>query len=144
LLAQTAQTHGFHPEQFTRAELVEWIFACALLVVGLSLLTRPKFWITAIEPAARHPIVPLVTGLYALLVGLAVVSMHNLWVADSRVVITVLGWIALVSGVVLLIAPEAYAFVLRRLPVTPALVAFRGLVRIALGGAVMGYLLSQA
>lgn len=138
-LAQIADT-----EQFSRTELIEWIVSCALIVVGMSLLSRPKAWIEAFEPAARHPIVPLLSGLYATLAGLAVVSAHNLWVGDVRVVVTILGWVALGSGVVLLLAPEVYAFMLRKIPITPALMAFRGIVRIALGGAVMGYLLSQA
>lgn len=138
-LAQIADT-----EQFSRTELVEWIVSCALIVVGMSLLSRPKAWIEAFEPAARHPIVPLLSGLYALLAGLVVVSAHNLWVSDVRVVVTILGWVALASGVVLLLAPEVYAFMLRKIPITPALIAFRGIVRIALGGVVMGYLLSQA
>lgn len=138
-LAQIADT-----EQFSRTELIEWIVSCALIVVGMSLLSRPKAWIEAFEPAARHPIVPLLSGLYATLAGLVVVSAHNLWVSDVRVVVTILGWVALGSGVVLLLAPEVYAFMLRKIPITPALMAFRGIVRIALGGAVMGYLLSQA
>ena len=131
-------------EEFGRTELIEWIVSCALIVVGMSLLSRPKAWITAFEPAARHPIVPLLSGLYALLAGLVVVSAHNLWVSDVRVVVTILGWVALASGVVLLLAPEVYALMLRKIPITPALIAFRGIVRIALGGVVMGYLLSQA
>lgn len=131
-------------EEFSRTELIEWIVSCALIVVGMSLLSRPKAWITAFEPAARHPIVPLLSGLYALLAGLVVVSAHNLWVSDVRVVVTILGWVALASGVVLLLAPEIYGFMLRKIPITPALIAFRGIVRIALGGVVMGYLLSQA
>ncbi len=138
-LAQIADT-----EQLSRTELVEWVVACALIVVGMSLLSRPKAWIAAFEPAARHPIVPLLSGLYALLAGLVVVSAHNLWVSDVRVVVTILGWVALASGAVLLLAPEVYAFMLRNIPITPALIAFRGVVRIALGGVVMGYLLSQA
>lgn len=138
-LAQIADT-----EQFSRTELIEWIVSCALIVVGMSLLSRPKAWIEAFEPAARHPIVPLLSGLYALLAGLVVVSAHNLWVSDVRVVVTILGWVALASGVVLLLAPEVYALMLRKIPITPALIAFRGIVRIALGGVVMGYLLSQA
>jgi len=143
-ITTAARDFNAEMEQFTRAELVEWVVACALIVVGLSLLSRPRAWIDAFEPAARHPLVPLLSGLYALLVGLVVVSAHNLWVTDVRVIITILGWVALGSGVVLLLAPEVYAFMLRRLPITPALMAFRGVVRIALGGAVMGYLLSQA
>jgi hypothetical protein len=66
-----------------------------------------------------------------------------MWVADARVIVTVLGWIALAVGVILLLAPETYAALLRRIPVTPALIAIRGLIRLALGGVVMGYLLTQ-
>ena len=62
-----------------------------------------------------------------------------------------LGWVHEVEsveamaeiGVILLLAPELYAALLRRIPITPGLVALRGLVRIALGGAVVGYLLTQ-
>lgn len=44
----------------------------------------------------------------------------------------------------LLLAPEAYGLILRRLPITPQLVALRGLIRIVLGGVVLSHLLSQA
>ncbi len=126
----------------TRAELVEWFVGCALFVVGSSLLLRPRAWITAFMTLGPHPAVPLVGGLYALLTGLVVVLLHNVWVTDARVLVTVVGWIAVATGVVLLTAPEVYAVVMRKLPITPQLVALRGLVRMALGGIVLGYLLS--
>lgn len=129
--------------ELSRTELVEWIVSCALLVVGTSLLVRARFWMNAASTSLNHPLVPLFSGLYALLMGLAVVVLHNLWVADARVIVTVLGWMALAIGVILLLAPELYAALLRRIPITPGLVALRGLVRIALGGAVVGYLLTQ-
>ena len=127
----------------SRTELFEWIGSGTLLVVGTSLLVRARFWLNAAPAGLSHPLVPLFSGLYALLMGLAVVVLHNLWVADARVIVTILGWVALVIGVVLLLAPEVYAALLRRIPLTPRLVALRGLVRIALGGAVVGYLLTQ-
>jgi hypothetical protein len=129
--------------ELSRTELVEWIVACALLVVGTSLLVRARFWMNAASTSLGHPLVPLFSGLYALLMGLVVVVLHNLWVADARVIVTILGWVALTIGVILLVAPELYAALLRRIPLTPGLVALRGLVRIALGGAVVGYLLTQ-
>lgn len=126
------------------ARFVEWYVACALLVVGASLLSRPKVWINAISASASHPFAPLLWGLYALLAGLAVVMTHNIWVSDARVLVTAIGWLALAGGVLFLIVPESYAWVMRRIPITPQLVALRGLIRIAVGGAVLGYLLSQA
>lgn len=134
-------------QRFDRSEsiplFIEWFIACAMLVIGASLLTRPRVWIAAVTATAAHPFAPLLWGLYALLAGLAVVMNHDLWVADARVLVTLIGWAALLSGVLFLLVPEAYGWVLRRLPITPKLVALRGLVRIALGGAVIGYLISQ-
>lgn len=130
-----------HP--LTRAELIEWLLACALLVVGASLLLRARTWITALSGIASHPFTPLASGLYATLMGLLIVICHNIWVADMRVLVTLVGWLALASGVLLLMIPEAYSFILRRVPITPQLVALRGFLRILLGGAIFSYLVTQ-
>ena len=39
------------------------------------------------------------TGYSTLLMGLVTVSMHNLWVLDSRVEITLLGWTTIFKGI---------------------------------------------
>jgi hypothetical protein len=125
-------------------EFVEWYLACAMLVVGTSLVLRPRIWINALVGAASHPIAPLLSGLYALLVGLAIVILHNLWTADLRIIATLVGWASVALGTLFLVIPESYAWILRRMPITPGAVAFRGVVRLLLGGAIMTYLLSQA
>ena len=127
----------------SRAEFVEWFVAAAMIVVGASLVLRARVWITAFTGIARHPAAPIVSGLYAVLMGLLVVLTHNIWTSDLRVIVTVLGWLALASGVVLLFVPEVYQAILKRVPITPKLIALRGLVRLILGGAVLSYLLTQ-
>ena len=39
------------------------------------------------------------TGYITLLMGLVTVILHNIWVADWRVVITILGWSTLIKGI---------------------------------------------
>ncbi|HAK53772.1 MAG TPA: hypothetical protein DCM54_17980 [Gammaproteobacteria bacterium] len=39
------------------------------------------------------------TGYITLLLGLVTVIAHNVWVADWRVIITVLGWTTLIKGI---------------------------------------------
>lgn len=46
------------------------------------------------------------TGYITLLMGLVTVILHNLWVADWRVVITVVGWSTLIKGIVKVGFPE--------------------------------------
>ena len=38
--------------------------------------------------------------------GLAIVLVHNVWVADWRVIITLLGWLLLVRGAVRILIPD--------------------------------------
>ncbi len=46
------------------------------------------------------------TGYITLLMGLVTVILHNLWVADWRVVITILGWSTLIKGIQKIGFPE--------------------------------------
>lgn len=45
------------------------------------------------------------TGVLAMLGGLTVVNVHNIWVADWRVIITLFGWAATIGGVVRMVSP---------------------------------------
>ena len=46
------------------------------------------------------------TGYISLLLGLATVVLHNIWAADWRVVITILGWSTLIKGILKIGFPE--------------------------------------
>jgi len=46
------------------------------------------------------------TGYITLIMGLATVILHNVWVADWRVVITILGWSTLIKGIQKIGFPE--------------------------------------
>lgn len=46
------------------------------------------------------------TGYITLLMGLVTVILHNVWVTDWRVVITVLGWSTMIKGIMKIGFPE--------------------------------------
>jgi len=46
------------------------------------------------------------TGYITLLMGLITVILHNVWVADWRVAITILGWSTLIKGILKIGFPE--------------------------------------
>jgi hypothetical protein len=48
----------------------------------------------------------MILGMFALLAGLAIVNTHNLWVSDWRVIITILGWLAIIRGALSLLFPN--------------------------------------
>jgi hypothetical protein len=76
-----------------------------LLVVGAGLAIGPaNFRATAEEFLASRALV-FVAGLFAFLPGLAIVLTHNLWTADWRVIITIVGWLGVVGGAFRLLFP---------------------------------------
>ncbi|MBW3016330.1 hypothetical protein KY309_01835 [Candidatus Woesearchaeota archaeon] len=46
------------------------------------------------------------TGYITLIMGLVTVILHNVWVADWRVVITILGWSTIIKGIMKIGFPE--------------------------------------
>ena len=46
------------------------------------------------------------TGYITLIMGLVTVILHNIWVADWRVVITLLGWFTVIKGIMKIGFPE--------------------------------------
>jgi hypothetical protein len=56
---------------------------------------------------ALHPgVLFYLSGLLSLLAGLAIVNLHNRWQRDWRAVITVMGWLMTIGGVMRIVLPQ--------------------------------------
>lgn len=75
-------------------------------IVGLSILLNRSQYMTMINDFMEEPATAYVGGLMALVAGLALVQGHNLWVADWRVLITIVGWAGLIKGISILLFPK--------------------------------------
>ena len=77
-----------------------------LFVVAISILINEKNTrAMAKEVFGSHALI-YVFGIFDLLIGLVLVAVHNVWVMDWRVIITVIGWLSIVRGLVrILFAP---------------------------------------
>lgn len=67
------------------------------IILGLSSVTA-KFLGRVIQ-YTEDKTITVATGYITFLLGLATVVAHNFWVADWRVVVTILGWITLLKGI---------------------------------------------
>lgn len=48
------------------------------------------------------------SGLFAIILGFLLIKYHNIWIWDWPVIITIIGWMAIVEGVVYLSFPKAF------------------------------------
>jgi hypothetical protein len=77
-----------------------------MALVGVSLLVNESEFRKMAQEAMRSPALIFFSGMILLPAGLAVVLTHNVWVLDWPVIITLLGWVAVISGAVRVFAPQ--------------------------------------
>src|SRR5471032_2408043 len=75
-------------------------------IVGISVLMNADAFRGIVKEFLKSPGLIFLTGLLTLPVGLAIVLTHNVWVADWPVLITIIGWLGIISGVARIFAPK--------------------------------------
>jgi hypothetical protein len=73
-----------------------------VVVLGEYPLVQPRLYDRQIPPVAY------ISGVLLFVAGLAILRIHNKWVRDWRVLVTITGWIALLSGVQRTLMADAY------------------------------------
>ena len=77
-----------------------------LLLPGVGLLINQRAFRTMASEVIGSVTLVYLFGLMDFAAGLAIVLVHNVWVADWRVLITLLGWLLLVRGLVRVLLTE--------------------------------------
>jgi hypothetical protein len=106
-----------------------------LAVVGLSMLLRPDAYLAAVADILRNPALLYAASVLGLLGGVALVLAHNVWAADWRVVITLLGWISILDSASWILAPEQAVRFWSPLTGSPLLPLWGGALVLLLGAA---------
>ena len=74
--------------------------------VALGMLINLSMYESMIAEALHTGMLFYLSGLLSLLAGLAIINLHNTWCADWRVIVTVLGWLMTIGGVIRIVAPQ--------------------------------------
>lgn len=76
------------------------------LVVGVAVPAKPEMFRTILQGFIGSATLLYLAGFFGLLGGLALVLTHNVWAADWRLIITLIGWITLVRGLISIFQPQ--------------------------------------
>ncbi|MHC4742252.1 MAG: hypothetical protein ACYS8Z_10085 [Planctomycetota bacterium] len=82
------------------------ILSLLYVAVGIGILINPDFYRKVFEDFTESPSVLYLGGAIALAIGYLIVAFHNTWAMDVSVIVTIIGWIALLKGLVILIRPK--------------------------------------
>ncbi|MFC1836104.1 hypothetical protein ACFL2Q_15525 [Thermodesulfobacteriota bacterium] len=76
-----------------------------LIIASVGLLLNVKNYQRMAEEFGKSPALRYLAGFLALMFGLVVVHFHNVWKLDWTLFITVLGWLGIVKGTILIVGP---------------------------------------
>ena len=76
------------------------------LVVGVGALLNPSRMTSAVKEAQRSHLLPYFDGAVALIVGLLIVLNHNLWDGLLETLVSLVGWVAVVEGILMMLLPQ--------------------------------------
>jgi hypothetical protein len=82
------------------------LLAPLFLVVGIALLAKPAMFRTMLREFIGSPIWLYFAGFLGFLAGMALILTHNIWTADWRVIITLLGWSSLIRALISILQPQ--------------------------------------
>jgi hypothetical protein len=92
-----------------RTKYIARLMGPVMLVIGigmaLGLIMEGESYSSLLKEFIGSRALIFITGVLALLAGLAIVNVHNLWVRDWRVIVTILGWLLVLRGIMLLLFP---------------------------------------
>ena len=76
------------------------------VAIALGILINLGMYESMIVEALHTGVLFYLSGLLSLLAGLAIVNLHNMWCADWRVIITILGWLMTIGGIIRIAVPQ--------------------------------------
>jgi hypothetical protein len=88
----------------TPSTFIARILGPVLIVIGLGLLLQTESFRAMGVEFLKSGALIYFSGLITIAVGLAILNVHNLWVRDWRVIITIFGWLSLIGGIFRILA----------------------------------------
>ncbi|MBL7106681.1 MAG: hypothetical protein ISS77_03630 [Phycisphaerae bacterium] len=82
------------------------IFGIVYLAIGLGIIINPNHYRQMLVDFAANRAVMYLGGAMAFVVGFLLITFHNIWTAEWGVIITVIGWLALIKGLFIFLLPK--------------------------------------
>lgn len=88
--------------------LVAQLIGPVYLVVGLGLMLSKDYYKKVYGSIMESGLAVMLSGFMSLIVGLLIVLNHNLWGSLAEVIVSLIGWGAMIKGTVILLKPDAF------------------------------------
>ena len=107
------------------------IIGIALLLTGVTLFNGSYFGAVMYDFAHSMGLL-WVTGFMTFVLGAVLVALHNMWCRDWRVIVTLLSWLMVIKGAVIMVIPQTMMTFYTRI-LSDHFLVFGGIYAVALG-----------
>lgn len=90
------------------------------IVMAIAMFAKEKKIKVMIKEVCSNPALMFLAGEINLVIGILIVLMHNVWVWDWRVLVTLVGWMCLIKGIVRTLFPHVAVRVMNNMTKKPA------------------------
>ena len=84
------------------------LFGLYCIIIATAMLSQAETFVTIVHSFVADAPLVLISGVFTLFGGLAIVLLHNYWSGGAlSIVVTLVGWLTLIKAIVLLVLPPA-------------------------------------
>ncbi|UCC94737.1 MAG: hypothetical protein JSW40_07965 [Candidatus Omnitrophota bacterium] len=111
------------------------------IIVAVGIMFNLKTYQKVMEDFCQNAALIYLGGVFALLFGLLVVLLHNVWVVNWMVIITIFGWGGIIKGIWLIAFPNTVIKCIQRYQKSTKLLTVHLFIILALGAilSILGY-----
>jgi hypothetical protein len=103
------------------------------IVIAVGMLANQGLYHAMIGEFLESDALIYLSGLLSLVAGLAIVNVHNCWAVDWRLIITILGWLMVIGGVIRIVLPRVVVGIGMTIYGPPAAIIVVAVVALVLG-----------
>jgi hypothetical protein len=118
----------------TTSKMIAGLMGPTLAAIALAMLFKFDSIPELAEQVSRDPALIFLSGVLLFVAGLAIVRAHNIWTFGWPVLVTTLGWLAIVGGLLRMLFPSRLAEIATDLGDRPGLIIGLSVAILLIGG----------
>ncbi len=115
------------------SKMIAGLVGPSMILIGAVVLLNMQLFPRVVEEAMLSPLLVILAGLITFVVGLAIVRVHNRWTKGWPVIVTVIGWICILGGLLRALFPVLVAQIAVRVIRVPGILPIVAVIMLALG-----------
>lgn len=82
------------------------VWGPVMFAVGLGMFVSRSYYIRVYRDLEKDPLAVLIFGMVAMMVGIILVTLHNVWSTVPQIIVGLLNWGLLIKGVTFVVIPR--------------------------------------